>query len=489
MKHDLKTLDELCRKHLYFFIGRSFNELHAGETTRFKGGWHLETISRHLEKAKSGEIRNLIITMPPRNLKSISASVAFTAFVLGHDPSAKIIVSSYGDALAAKLSDDTKKVMESADYRRQFPGTKLTKTRKNGLFTTKGGYRQGVSNGGAVTGFGADYIIIDDPSKADESASPLELQKVKDFFDRTLYSRLNEKGTGRIIIVMQRLHEDDLVGHLLQKGTFTHLNLKAIAEEDEQFETLFDQTYFRKRGEPLCAEHESLESLAETRRQIGEAFFSAQYQQNPIPPGGNRIKWEWFDFYDEMPERNWFQKIVHSWDTAMSAAPSSDYSVCLTWGFREDFWYLLDVHREKYDYPDLVRRAKNLIQKWRPDMIIIENGGTGIPLHQELRRAGLLRKLNLMKPADNKELRLEAQTVKLEQGGFLLPKSASWLAAFKIECEGFPKVHNDDQVDALSQFLASLDTRRGHVLLNPVRGGVISSRRPGGRLVDYSIPI
>ena len=489
MEHDHRTLDAVCLQHLYFFIARSFNELHAGEATRFKGGWHLETISSHLEKVWSGDLRNLIITMPPRNLKSISASVAFTAFILAHDPGAKIIVASYGDALAAKLSDDSRKVMESADYRRMAPQTRLAKIRKNELVTTHGGYRLGVSNGGAVTGFGADYIIIDDPSKADEAASPLELQNVKDFYDRTLYSRLNEKGTGRIIIVMQRLHEDDLVGHLLQKGTFTHLNLRAIAEEDEQFETLFGQSYRRKRGEPLCAEHESLESLAETRKQIGEAFFSAQYQQNPIPPGGNRIKWEWFDFYDEMPERSWFQNIVHSWDTAMSAEASSDYSVCLTWGFREGLWYLLDVHREKYDYPDLVKRAKDLVKKWQPDMIIIEDGGTGKPLYQVLRKAGLLRKLNLMKPADSKILRLEAQTVKLEQRGFLLPKSASWLAAFKHECEGFPKVRHDDQVDALSQFLASLDTRRGHVLLNPVRGAVLSSRRPAGRLVDYSFPI
>ena len=487
MEHELRTLDAVCLEHLYFFIARSFNELHAGETSRFKGGWHLEAMSSQLEKARSGEIRNLIITMPPRNLKSISASVAFPAFVLAHDPGAKIIVASYGDALAAKLSDDTKKIMESADFRRMAPQTRLAKIRKNELVTTQGGYRLGVSNGGAVTGFGADYIIIDDLSKADESASPLELQKVKDFFDRTLYSRLNEKGTGRIIVVMQRLHEDDLVGHLLDKGIFTHLNLRAIAEEDEQFETLFGQAYFRKRGEPLCAEHESLESLAETRRQIGEAFFSAQYQQNPIPPGGNRIKWEWFDFYDEMPERNWFQKIVQSWDTAMSAEPSSDYSVCLTWGFREGLWYLLDVHREKYDYPDLIKRADALIEQWEPDMIIIEDGGTGKPLYQVLRKAGFLSKLNLLNPAKSKILRLEAQTVKLEQGGFLLPRSAPWLAAFKHECMGFPKVRNDDQVDALSQFLASLDTRRGHVLLNPVRGAVKSSRRPAGRLVDYSL--
>jgi predicted phage terminase large subunit-like protein len=279
------------------------------------------------------------------------------------------------------------------------------------------------------------------------------------------------------------------VGHLLQKGTFTHLNLKAIAEEDEDFEILFGMVHHRKRGEPLCPEHESLATLAETRKQIGEAFFSAQYQQNPVPPGGNRIKWEWFGTYDDMPDRDWFQKIVHSWDTAMSAEPASDYSVCLTWGFREGIWYLLDVLREKYDFPDLVRMAKHLNDKWQPDMIIIENSATGKPLYQELRKVGLLRKLNRMKPGDSKELRLEAQTVKLEQGGFLLPKSAHWLAAFKFECQGFPRVRHDDQVDALSQFLASLDGRRGHVLLNPVRGATRPSMRVRYRLVDYSNPI
>jgi predicted phage terminase large subunit-like protein len=174
----------------------------------------------------------------------------------------------------------------------------------------------------------------------------------------------------------------------------------------------------------------------------------------------------------------------------MSASPASDYSVCHTWGFREGDWYLLDVLRKRYDFPDLVQKAKSHIHAWSPEMIIIEDGATGKPLYQELRKAGYLRKLNLMKPVLNKEIRLRHQTTKLAQRGFLLPESAPWLRDLKNEWEGFPNARYDDQVDALSQFLASLDTRRGHVLLNPVKPATVASQRYGSRrLVDYSRPL
>jgi len=215
--------------------------------------------------------------------------------------------------------------------------------------------RKAVSLGGAVTGHGADILIIDDLMKADDARSETERQRVKEFYEQTLFSRLNDKQNGAIVAIQQRLHEDDLAGYLLAKGNFTHLELKAIAEEDEQHALSERRVYRRRKGEALFPERESLATLEEIRREIGSAVFSAQYQQNPVPPDGNRLRWDWFQTYDERPPRTFFQLVAQSWDTAVTPAPSSDFSVCTTWGFREGKWYLLDVYRASSTPPSSAR--------------------------------------------------------------------------------------------------------------------------------------
>ena len=205
----------LLRRDLYAFTERCFYELNP--TTTFLPNWHIEVVTSALEDCRRGKITRLIINQPPRSLKSHCASVAFVAFLLGHDPTAQIICASYGQDLANKHASDCRTILASAWYQALFPHTRLSPERQavQEFMTTQQGFRLSTSVGGVLTGRGADFIIIDDPLKPDEALSDTQRKAVNDWFDHTLYSRLNDKRTGRIILIMQRLHEDDLVGHVL----------------------------------------------------------------------------------------------------------------------------------------------------------------------------------------------------------------------------------------------------------------------------------
>src|ERR1700733_8897623 len=203
------------RQDLYAFTQRCFYELNP--TTTFLSNWHIEVVAAALEACRGGGVTRLDINEPPRSLKSLCVSVAFPAFILGHDPTAQIICASYGQDLANKHAMDCRTIMNSSWYQRLFPHTRLSSQRQalQELITTRQGFRLSTSVGGVLTGRGADYIMIDDPLKPDEALSETQRNAVNNWYDHTLYSRLNDKRTGRIIIVMQRLHEDDLVGHVL----------------------------------------------------------------------------------------------------------------------------------------------------------------------------------------------------------------------------------------------------------------------------------
>lgn len=199
--------------------------------------------------------------MPPRSLKSITLSVAWPAFLLGLDPSTRIMCVSYADDLVRRHSVDTRRVMLSAWYQALFPGTVLAKQTETELETTAGGTRFGASIGGSVTGLGAEWIIIDDPHKPDEALSKLFREKVSTFYSTTLHSRLDDKQTGKIILVMQRLHEDDLAGHLLEQGGWTELMLQAEAEEDAEIPIGPNLVYRLGKGELLQPDREPQDVL------------------------------------------------------------------------------------------------------------------------------------------------------------------------------------------------------------------------------------
>ena len=292
--NEQKVLNALLRENLNAFIRKTFETVSTGDT--FSANWHLEAIAYHLMLCEMGKIRRLLITLPPRSLKSISASVAFVAWVLGHDPTRKIICASYASDLAVKHSFDTRIVMGSAWYQRCFPHARLNpnKNTQHEFTTMKLGYRLATSVGGTLTGRGGNLIIVDDPHKSDEVESDIKREAVINWFRNTLVTRLNDKQSDVIIVIQQRLHEADLAGYLLEAGGWTHLNLPAIAEEDMSILVGPDKYHHRKEGDVLHPDKEPLESLNQLQEDMGSYAFAAQYQQRPAPLGGGMLKWECF---------------------------------------------------------------------------------------------------------------------------------------------------------------------------------------------------
>lgn len=224
--------------------------------------------------------------------------------------------------------------MESDWYKRDFPAARISDrgNRALELETTAGGVRKAVSVGGSITGFGADLIIVDDCMKADEARSPTVRQELRAWYDNTLLTRLNDKAAGKIISIQQRLHEDDLPAYLLEED-YRHLSLPVIATRQERIPIAPYRLFLREVGDLLDPSREDQVTLDQLRRDLGPVAFSAQYQQEPITAEGNMLRMERFGTYEEPLPRERYLKVVQNWDTGMTSQPTSDWSVCTTWGF------------------------------------------------------------------------------------------------------------------------------------------------------------
>jgi predicted phage terminase large subunit-like protein len=455
----MKTLSRneyfaILRSDFFSFMERSFHQLNPD--VPFLTNWHIEVIASELEACLRGETKRLIICVPPRSLKSHCASVAFPAWLLGRRPSAQIICASYGQDLANKLALDCRSLINADWYQKLFP-TRLSSQRQAlaEFMTNAQGFRLATSVGGVLTGRGGDFIIIDDPLKPEEAVSETQRNAVNDWYQHTLYSRLNNKETGCIIIIMQRLHEDDLVGHVLAQGNWKILRFPAIAIEDEThaIKTLYGtRTARRRAGEALHPQRESLEVLDKIRAIQGEYNFSGQYQQEPAPLGGGMVKLGWFKRYGVGDEPAKFDTTVQSWDTAVKATELSDYSVCTTWGMKDKHLYLLHVSRRRMEYPELKRAVRESANAFNPSTILIEDKSSGSQLIQELIREGL-HAVTRYEPQMDKIMRLHSVTSTIENGFVHLPEKAEWLAEYLHEMTSFPKGKFDDQCDSTSQML------------------------------------
>jgi hypothetical protein len=295
------------------------------------------------------------VNVPPRHLKSHAISIAFPAWVLGHDPTKQMLSETYAHDLSEALARKSRALMHSPFYQALFDA-RISRGREavSDFETTEGGYRPSTSVGGVLTGRGADIIIVDDPLKADDALSESKRQSVNEWFDNTLRSRLNSQDEGAIIIVMQRLHADDVVAHVQEREEWEVLSFPAIAEQDESYEiwTPYGHKHIRRsQQEILQPALLSAKKLEAIRYAMTEYNFAAQYQQDPQPPSGLTVKREWLTFYGPDEEPVQFDQIVQSWDTANKDTEPADYSVCTTWGMKDRRLYLLNVYRRKLDFP------------------------------------------------------------------------------------------------------------------------------------------
>jgi predicted phage terminase large subunit-like protein len=446
--------DAITRADLASFNRKVFQTLAPSAT--YQDNWHIHAIAHRLELVRQQKIRRLIITVPPRSMKSMLCSISFPAWLLGHDPSKRVIGVSYSSDLAIKLSNDCREIIGTSWYRELFRDTKLSRQKNTEaeFQTTRMGFRIATSIEGTLTGRGGDIIIIDDPMKPIDALSDTKRERVHNAFVNTILSRLDHKLTGAIIIVMQRLHEDDLVGRLLrdQPDEWSVLSLPAIAEQEEKIEIGNKRYHVRRVGDLLHAEREPLSVLESYRAQMGSDVFAAQYQQSPVPREGAMIKRTWPRRYDVPPKLDSSATVIQSWDTAAKGGSQSNYSVCTTWLNHNKRYYLLDVYREQVDYPTLKARAISIAKLHKAKVILIEDAATGTALVKELQNEGL--PVIAVKPELDKRTRMSIQSVKFESGQVFLPTEASWLDQLELELFSFPGGRFDDQIDSISQALA-----------------------------------
>lgn len=433
----------------------------------YSDNWHIDLICSEIMDMIEGKNKRLIINIPPRNMKSIICSVALPAFLLGHNPATSVMCVSYNDNLAEKFASDCRRIMMEPWYQEMFPNMRIATTRRSisDFETTRGGGRISTSIGGTLTGRGADWIIIDDPLKPSDAMSDIQREKVNEWYGTTLCSRLNDKSSGKIILIMQRLHQHDLTGFLLESNSdFKHIRLPVIADTDETWQytdRIHNRTHTvtRETGELLHPARENMDVICDIRRTQGEYVFAGQYQQLPAPAQGNLVKDEWLHFYNgELPS---FSEINIACDTAAKTGGSNAYSAFVILGIDRTNRkiYLLSVHRERLEFPYLVKKLDELYDEYQAKFpkgagvyFVIEDASSGTQLIQHLSTVSKYRgRVKSVAAESDKITRFAGASVYIENGTVLFPSVAGpWWPDFKHELLNFPSVTFKDQCDAFA---------------------------------------
>lgn len=450
----IQEFDALLRSDFQCFLQKVFQTLVPGNP--YQDNWHIEAMCHSLDLCRRGVRRRQIITLPPRHLKSILCSVAWPAFLLGHNPGLRVICVSYSEELAAKHARDCRKILCSDWYQRIFPHMRISRS-KNTEFeieTTRGGGRLATSTGGTLTGRGGGVIILDDPQKPQDTLSDVSRKRVQDWYGDTLLSRLDDKARSVVLLVMQRLHVDDLVGYVLSSDQdWAHLNLPAIAQGRQSIDLDGERIHLFREGDILHPAREPAEVLNALQREMGRYAFSAQYLQQPVPVEGNLVQWDWFLRYETLPVPHQKGMITQSWDTALGMGRQNDWSVCTTWLRYDSRHYLVDVYRKKLDFPSLMREVPAQAKRHHARRVMIEEAGSGKALIQQLKRETRTPGLIGIMPEGDKVSRLQSASHLIETGRVFLPQEAAWLAELQKELLAFPQSRHDDQVDSISQYL------------------------------------
>lgn len=450
MVYSKELLNAILRQDFNSFISKVFTTVNP--STEYQANWHIKLIGKYLQAVEQGEIKRLIINIPPRSLKSICVGVAWPAWLLGHNPTKRIISTSYSQALSDKHSLDCRLVMSSAWYQQIFPKTILSRThnKKSKFLTTSNGFRFATSVGGSVTGEGGDILIIDDPHNPSQITSTKIRNKVIEWFEQVFVTRLNNKTKGAIVLVMQRLHNEDLSGYLLaNSNSWQHLKVPSIANQDYNY-FINNYKYQYLTGNSLHNLRDDINYLVKLEQEIGIYNYAAQYLQEPIKDNSSLLKVEDISFYESLPDR--FDYLIQSWDTAIKISDNSDYSVCTSWGIINKQYYLISMLRKKFTYPELKQQVIKLSQKYLPRNILIEDKASGQQIIQDLRLDGFIN-IIAIKPKLDKITRFASIVPLFQASKVRIPKHSSFNNLFLSELLSFPHCKNDDIIDSVSQFL------------------------------------
>lgn len=412
---------------------------------------HIVRMAKELERVESGEVKRLILQLPPRHAKSMTL-VKASAWYLGRHPDRHVITCSHSAELAERNSRLARALV--ADDRFPFPArlSKDTTAQNRWTLSPHGGGLMAVGVLGSITGHGGDLIIFDDLEHDERGLS--ERRAAWDWYTTICAPRL-EPG-GAIICVCTRWAEDDVAGRMLAGDDGQHwerLILPAIALENDALG--------REVGAALWPERFSLSELHERKRTMGSRSFSAQFQQNPLPAEGSLIKAAWLQHrYEKPPCRENFESVIMALDAAAKTGISNDFSAIVVLGATAAEFYVLDVIRRRVEYPELLRLVIAAFEYHRPTAVYVEDTSNAIALIQQLRRDSAL-PIVPVRARGSKISRVEGITGILEADKVLLPKEAPWLEDFERELLGFPNGKHDDQVDAFATALNHVQTHEG----------------------------
>lgn len=424
--------------------------------TPFRGNWHLDAICEHLEYAVvRRQILQLLINMPPRFSKSTLCSVALPAYIWAMFPHIRWLYASYAQSLSTRDSVLCRRVIQSPWYQARWGHVfRLTTDQniKQRYENDRTGARIATSVGAALTGEGGDVLVCDDAHNVVEAESDAARKGAVDWFNSSMSTRLNDAKTGVKIVVMQRVHQDDLAGHLLETGDWYHLCLPMEFEGVKPQWVIGWTDPREKEGELLWPERYGPDEVARLKRALGSYGAAAQLQQRPTPRGGGIFKGAWFGSYKAAPE---FVRIVESWDTATSEKEHAAYSVGTAWGetVNGDI-LLLDVSRGRWDFPRLKAEVAFFHAKHRGSVVLVEDKSSGRQVCQELGRDVRLPILPVSVGKSDKVARAITVSPMVEAGKVKLPEDAPWLADYMEEVLLFPNSRNADQVDSTTQALA-----------------------------------
>jgi predicted phage terminase large subunit-like protein len=434
---------EKCRENFMPFVKEMWSAFIAGR--------HHKIMADAFERVANGSLKRLIINMPPRHTKSEFASYLFPAWYLGKYPHKKIIQTAHTAELATNFGRKVRNLVATPDYQALFPTKLSSDSKAAGRWNTnKGGDYFAIGVGGAVTGKGADVLIIDDPHSEQEAmqGNPAVFDRVYEWYSSGPRQRLQPGGS--IIIVMTRWSKRDLTGQIINNS---------VKREGDEWETI-EFPALMPSGKPLWSEFWSQKELEAIKNEIPVSKWEAQYQQNPTSEEGAIIKRDMWQIWekDEPPKCEF---IIQSWDTAFEKNNRADYSACTTWGvfyktdsdgFDTTHIILLDAFKERLEFPELKKKAQELYKDWSPDALIVEKKAAGAPLIYEMRRMGIPLQEYTPSKGSDKIARVNAIS-DLFASGFVWCPDTRWAEEVMEECASFPNGEHDDLVDSTSQAL------------------------------------
>lgn len=454
-----KVEAEICRRSMYEFVKRSWHLIEPH--TVFVDNWHIIAVCDYLEACYYGDIHELVINIPPRYMKSLLVNVFFPSWVWTIAPEKKFMCITYAHNLAIRDSLLMRNLITSEWYIERF-GIRLARDQneKTQYKNTDSGYRMSFGLDGGITGQGADYLLIDDPVKTSDASNERELERVNDIFDNTISSRLNDPKTGVKILIMQRLNNDDLTGHLLKRKNWEALILPTEYEVEPRFtSTIGFEDPRTEEDELLWKGRFGEKEVAHQKSYMSTLAISGQLQQRPTPMSGYIFKKTWFG--NRVANTDIIARFI-SCDTAQAVTDSAAYSSFAVGELMADYrLFIREIHRDKLEFPQLQYEIEKLanLYKFKLKRIIIESKSSGISVIQSIKQTSerwIGDMVVAFNPTTNKVDRASKAAVWCENGSVLLPTPTEefpWLFDFEDELFTFPQSDYKDQVDCFSQLI------------------------------------